>query len=374
MKNTKNCVFFAFWVCLAGVHAGPSWGRYLAKPDDWFRSEQGQVVLENILSWQDKYGSWPKNTDTASRRFSGDRDSLQGTFDNGATTREMRMLARAYRATGRPAYRDAFLKGLDLILKAQYPTGGWPQYYPPPQKSYHRHITFNDGAMVMVMELLREIANEPQYDFVDKERRKRAQEAFDNGVECILNCQVVVNGRRTVWCAQHDETDFSPCQGRSYELVSLSGGESVGILQLLMSLEPPSPAVVEAITSAVRWYCQSRIEGVRVVMEDDIPRVVCDPDAPPLWARFYEIETNRPLFSNRDGKPLYDFNLVVPERSSGYKWLGEWGEDVFDGYQRWREKWQDRLDIQLPSVAQMLKTTTACSIPCLERASYSKGL
>ena len=41
----------------------------------------------------------------------------------------------------------------------------------------------------------------------------------------------------TAWCAQHDEKDYRPRPGRTYELASLSGAESVGVVRLLMSLE-----------------------------------------------------------------------------------------------------------------------------------------
>ena len=57
-----------------------------------------------------------------------------------ATTGELRFLARAFRATNEPRYQQAFLKGLSHILEAQYPNGGWPQYYPLSKKlqsSYH---------------------------------------------------------------------------------------------------------------------------------------------------------------------------------------------------------------------------------------------
>ena len=130
MKNTKNCVFFAFWVCLAGVHAGPSWGRYLAKPDDWFRSERGQVVHENIQSWQDKWLLAQKYRYRLQAVFG--RWIAQGAFDN-SHIREMRMLARAHRATGRPAYQCVW----GLTISGSYPTGGWPQYYPPPKSPAH---------------------------------------------------------------------------------------------------------------------------------------------------------------------------------------------------------------------------------------------
>ena len=52
--------------------------------------------------------------------------------------------------TKAPRCEQAFLKGVDHILAAQYPSGGWPQFYPP-SAQYHRHITFNDNSMVRVM-------------------------------------------------------------------------------------------------------------------------------------------------------------------------------------------------------------------------------
>ena len=47
----------------------------------------------------------------------------------------------------------------------------------------------------------------------------------------------MVNGRRTVWCAQHDETTLRPAGARTYEHASLSGYESVGIVRFLMGIE-----------------------------------------------------------------------------------------------------------------------------------------
>ena len=66
-----------------------------------------------------------------------------------------------------------FLKGLDHVLRAQYPTGGWPQSFPP-DKGYHRHITFNDGAMVNILEFLTDVAHSPLFSFVDNARRLAA--------------------------------------------------------------------------------------------------------------------------------------------------------------------------------------------------------
>ncbi|HEY7155973.1 MAG TPA: pectate lyase [Gemmataceae bacterium] len=348
-KNTTLLTSAAFVATLfvagsarAAVH-GPQ--QYLKKPDTWFAGDEAKKVADNILSYQSDRGGWPKNIDTTAAPFTGDHKDLKPTFDNGATTDELRFLARIHNATKDERYRAAFEKGLDYILKAQYATGGWTQFYPPP-RSYHRYITFNDDAMVRLMNFLRETATEPIYAFVDKGRRGKAREAFDRGVRCILKCQIKVDGKLTAWCAQHDEKDYQPRPGRSFELVSLSGAESVGIVRLLMSLDDPTPEVVQAVEGAVAWFRAAELKGIKVVTVEDrnAPRgrdkvVKKDPDTPPMWARFYEIGTNRPLFADRDGVARYELSAIGYERRNGYAWLGYWPRDLLEReYPAWKRK------------------------------------
>ncbi len=285
-------VGIVFCVCVC-IHA-QSAQQYLQRPDDWFSSAEGIRVAGNILSWQSLHGSWPKNQSTTQTVFNGDPNTMQGTFDNSATVGELRFLAKVFTITQDKQYEQAFLKGLRHILLAQYPTGGWPQFYPPGTQ-YNRHITFNDGTMVRLMEFLRDVANLPDYSFVNKDLRKAAQAAFDRGILCILKCQIRVNSRLTVWCAQHDEKDYSPRAGRIYEPVSLSGAESAGILKLLMSLDAPSTEVVSSIKAGAAWFESAKITGLRQNSINGDKIMVTDPNATALWARFYEIETNRPV-------------------------------------------------------------------------------
>jgi pectate lyase len=306
----------------------------LDKPAEWFRSADGRQTTANVLSWQSTSGSWPKNEDTSSKPFTGDRKKLQGTFDNGATTDELRFLARAWLATADNPCKEAFLAGFDHILKAQYPNGGWPQYFPL-SKQYHRHITFNDNTMVRLLELLREVATADGMKFVDPGRRRAAQAAFDRGIACILKCQIVVRGTPTVWCAQHDEVTLAPAAARSYELPSLSGSESAGILRLLMSLEKPSPEVIRAVKAGAAWFETAQLKGLKIVKVAGDRKVVEDPTAPPLWARFYEIETNQPFFCGRDGVKKHHLSEIEAERRNGYAWYGTWGESVAKTYAKW---------------------------------------
>lgn len=270
--------------------------------------------------------------------YDGDRARLRGNFDNGATTGELRYLARAFRATQATNCETAFLKGLDHILKAQYPTGGWPQNYPP-DGQYHRHITFNDHTMVRLMKLVRDVATLPEFAFVSGTRRTASQKAFDRGIECILKCQIKVNGKFAVWCAQHDELDYRPRSGRTFELVSLSGAESAGILEFLMSLDNPTPELARAISAGAEWFERSKISGIRVTRANGERVVTQDAAAPPLWARFYEIESNRPIFSGRDSVKKYSFAEIERERRNGYAWYGPWGEGVAKAYSQWTKKW-----------------------------------
>ncbi len=314
------------------------WPGYASKQDDWFRSAEGRRVADSILSWQSPLGSWPKNLDTTQEKLEGDKRTIRGTFDNGATTGELRFLARAFRATGEARYRDAFMRGLDHILQAQYPTGGWPQSYPP-GAGYHRHITFNDDAMVRLMELLREVANKPEYEFVDATRRRACETSFKRGIDCILKCQVKVDGKLTVWCAQHDEATLQPRPARTFELVSLSGAESAGILHLLMSLDGPSPEIAAAIRAGAAWFESAKLTGLAQTRVNGDKVVVPDKNARPLWARFYEIGSNRPIFSGRDGVKKYTLAEIEAERRNGYAWHGSWGERVARDFALWERKW-----------------------------------
>jgi pectate lyase len=314
---------------------GFSWKDYSGRPEAWFRGEEGRRITANILSNQSAEGCWPKNLDTGKEAHEGDRSRIAGTFDNGATFGELRFLARAFRATGEAGLREAFLKGLDPTLAAQYPNGGFPQRFPPSRNGYDRHITFNDDTMVNILQFLRDVASSDDFGFVDAGRREKARQAFDRGIEYILACQVRVGGERTVWCAQHDASTLEPRGARSYELPSLSGAESAGILLLLMSLERPSPRVVHAIEAGVRWFVAARIAGIREIRRDGNKVIVHDPGAPPLWARFYEIESRRPFFCGRDGVKKYDIAEIEAERRNGYAWYGTWGESVARRHARW---------------------------------------
>ncbi|MDP2208117.1 MAG: pectate lyase [Bacteroidota bacterium] len=186
------------------------------------------------------------------------------TFDNGATHSQVEYLAKAYSATKIERFKEGCLRGIDFILTAQYPNGGFPQFFPD-TSGYRKYITFNDGAMIGVMKVLHKIAQQkPWYSFVDSVRRAKTIQAFDKGVECILQCQIIQDGKLSGWCQQHDNFDFRPQSARTFEPASLGGEESAEIVRFLMSLENPSMEIINAVQATVIWLKESQILGIRV--------------------------------------------------------------------------------------------------------------
>ncbi len=345
MRLSKS-VIVAIAVLCAGSwsQAYTSASKELQHPIEWYRTDEARRLADNLLTWQAPEGGWPKNQDTAGKPHDGE-GKLKGTFDNGATFFEMQYLARMVIATGEAKYRQAFDRGLDHILAAQYPSGGWPQSYPPPE-GYGRHITFNDGTMARLMFLLRDVQLSEWFTFVSPEKKSAAKIAWEKGIDCILKCQVKVNGVLTVWCSQHDETDYSPRPARVFEPVSLSGQESLAVMNLLMHVENPTPEIIAAVDVAAAWFEAVKIHGIRIEdrPQDGAPKgferfVVEDPNAPVLWARFYEIGTNRPIFTGRDGVVRYNLADIDIERRTGYRWYGAWAKGRLETeYPAWKAK------------------------------------
>ena len=325
--------FCGAWPALA-ASTPIKWHDALRQKVDWYGSSEAVRIADNVVLYQRDSGGWPKNIDMAAILTEPERAALvteshadDSTIDNGATYTQLIFLARVYTAKRSARQKESFVRGVDYLLRSQYDNGGWPQYYPR-LTGYYKHITFNDDAMIGVMQLLRDIAaKKPPCLLVDETHRARAETAVAKGIECILKTQVVVEGKRTVWCAQHDEVTLAPAPARTYELISLSGQESVGVVRFLMEIERPDARIVDAIESAVAWFKSAQLNGIRWIEKADATKsrgfdhvVVSDQTAPPLWARFYETGTNRPIFSGRDGVIKYNVAEIEDERRNGYRW------------------------------------------------------
>ncbi|HEU0052829.1 MAG TPA: pectate lyase, partial [Longimicrobium sp.] len=303
----------------------------------WFAGDSAKAIAETVLSFQTPSGGWSKHVDmrAAARRpgqsFYSESDEWRyiATIDNDATTAELRFLALADRARSDPRYRAAFLRGVDYLLTAQYPNGCWPQVFPL-QGGYHDAATSNDDAIVQAAALLRDVGR-GEVTFVPDSVRRRAAEGAGRAVDCILAAQVVENGVKSIWGQQHDPLTLAPTHARSYEPASLATKESAAILRFLMRIDEPDARVMEAVHAAAAWLRAHRIFGYTY---DFAAGRRESAGAGPLWARLVETRTGRPVFSNRDGVILYDYERLT-DRRTGYAWYTEEPAAALRAYDRW---------------------------------------
>lgn len=314
-------------------------------------------VAENMLAYQRAIGGWPKAVNeikvdynkslTEAERKAIKNDSLHkdATIDNAATMREIRYLIKAFKKTKNKAYLNAAEKGVRYYIIAQNANGGWPQYYPD-SALYRSQITYNDDAMMNVMNVLQDIIeSKNDLDVIDRSLVPSIVTAVQKGVQCILKTQIIVNGKLTAWCAQYNKKTLQPEMARKFELVSLSGSESVGITRFLMRMKNPSSEIKQSIVAAVDWFNLVKIPGYKYV-DVDAPgqpkgrdRVILPDATSTIWARFYEIGTNRPFFSGRDSEKKYDVKEIEVERRTGYAWYGNWPEKLLKTeYPEWAKK------------------------------------
>lgn len=314
------------------------------RADEWIRSDEGQKYADNVVTWQNDDGGWPKGYNPNLAR-AADAPRGASTFDNSVTHSEIRLLARAYAIHQKPEYRTAAERGLKYLLDAQYDNGGWPQSYPAP-RGYGRYITFNDGVHVGNMRILESIAQrQPGFEWFDDATRERSAAAFAKGIECVLATQIKVDGKLTAWAQQHDEKTLAPASARAFEPICISASESSGVVMLLMSQPNPTDAMKQAIEGCIDWMKRVKIEGYRYdeVRGDDAEArpdrvIVEDPAAPAIWARMYEIGTNKPIFTGRDGVVKYNLREIERERRAGYAWYGRWPGRAIEQYEQWQQQ------------------------------------
>jgi len=365
MKNffILFCLSFAFQLPInAATVLNDSWsnvvnGRCSDQNTAWWSSAEAIRIANNVLLYQKDCGGFGKNinmqlvlTDAQKATLKADKPkNTDCCIDNGAVTYELMYLSKVHKAISNDSLknviRTAFTKGILYLQKAQYANGGWPQYFPY-RGGYSNHITYNDNAMINVMEILRRIYKKDTYYSItlSDSIANVAKIAFDKGVLCVLKTQYFQNKILTGWCAQHDYVTLAPAMARSYELASLSGGEAANIFKLLVSLDNPSKEIKRAIHSAAAWYDRSRIKGQRLVSftnSDGLSdkKVVLDATAADMWARFYTLADNRPFFCDRDGIVKYSLAEIGYERRNGYSWYNTSGNDVATSYNTWLPKY-----------------------------------
>lgn len=331
----------------------------LDREPGWYGSAEAGQIAATILSFQTPSGGWSKNQNRSGpprlpgQRYANNAETMTvgtgsfdeprdrfwtfvGTLDNDATHSEIRFLARVNQQRPSEACRAAILKGLDYLLMAQTPNGGWPQNYPL-EGGFHDGITFNDDAVAEAARLLQDVADAaPGFAFVPAPLRRQARAAAARAVDVILAAQVKVGSRLTIWPQQVDAVTLAPISARNYEPRGLASAESAGVLLFLMQHPRPTPAVKAAVEAGIAWLQAHALRDHAFTMTADGRQLIPQPGAGPLWARLYDIDTGRPIFGDW-GKTIHDdVNEISKGRRNGYTWWGTWPQKALDAYPRWR--------------------------------------
>jgi PelA/Pel-15E family pectate lyase len=331
-----------------------TWSEVFKQKPLWYQTDEAARIADQLLIYQKVNGGFEKNIDMALMLSKAERDALiakrndisETTIDNRTTYTQAAYLAKVITASllkpSPPAnlvkYKDAFDLAVDYLLSSQYQNGGFPQFFPL-KKGYYTHITYNDDAMIGVMKFFRDIdRKESDYKFVDETRRQKVENALEKATALTLKLQVEVAGKKTVWAAQYDEFTLKPAAARKFEPVSLTGYESVAVVKFLMG-ERPTPEIIEAVDSAIQWYKANQINGIRWERVNSENTVIKDKAAQPIWARFYEIETMRPIFIGRDAINHYNVSEIEAERRNGYAWYTLAPNSLINNdYPKWKAK------------------------------------
>lgn len=223
------------------------------------------------------------------------------TLDDDTTQAAVRLLVQVDLALGlrEREVHDAALYALDSLLAAQYPNGAWPQrfdQFPDPAKSpvkpasypqswprihpgddYRGHYTFNDGTIADTITTMLQAAR--------VYRRAAYRQAAEKAGGFILLAQMPE--LQPAWAQQYD-AQMHPAWARRFEPPSVTGGESLGVMRSLLELyrETGSRKYLAPLQRAIAYLRRSRLSDGGL-------------------ARFYELETNRPLYFTRDYKLTY---------------------------------------------------------------------
>lgn len=316
----------------------------------WYASDAAKQLADAVLSYQTPTGGWSKHLgfnkgarqpgmQWTSQNEPGQPAHYVATFDNGSTTEEMYFLANVWHVTKREDCRTGFIKGLNFILAAQFPNGGWPQVYPL-EGGYHDDITFNDDAMTHVLELLHAIVtSDPDFAFLDEVQRQKAAAALKAGIQCLLKTQIVLNEKKTAWCSQYDALTLQPASARKMEPATLSGLESAHILKFLMTLTNPAPEIVTSVEAGLKWLDSARIAGETRTNEQGKKYFAASASGAEIrWARFYNLTNSKPVFPGRDGISYDTFEAMAAKNKLGYDYFSSQpGSILNNGQKKWRK-------------------------------------
>lgn len=287
---------------------------------------------------------WAYHTDSAATKPDFKSRKNTTTFDDNNTQSALTFLmAFLAVATNLPPdqlqpIRTALDFGLTRMIDAQYPVGAWPQRFAGaphdptkhpvrpaniatnwprqwPRTDYGGFYTLNDNTQ---SDCIRTMLAAYRHT-----GDKRFLEAARRGGEFLILAQLPEP--QPAWAQQYNY-DMQPAWARAFEPPSVCAGESGGVIRTLgrLYLETGDEKFLKPAPAFFAWLQRSQLSSNR-------------------WARLYELQTNRPIYGDRDGAIHYTLNEISAERQRGYAWQGSFDlPETIRWYERLRADGRDK--------------------------------
>lgn len=221
------------------------------------------------------------------------------TFDDAGTSEAMQFLLRLYAEKHDAKYLPALRKSIDMVLKSQYPNGGWPQRYPATKFPYIDHgkpdytsfITFNDDVagenirfLIQVWQVLGD---------------QRVLGAIDRAMDIYVRTQQPAP--QAGWGLQYTP-DLKPTGARTYEPTAIVTHTTYANIEQLLSFYrlTGDPKFLARVPEALDW-----LESVKSPPELNKDGMT--------YPTFLEIGTNRPLYVHRRGSNVVNGEYYVDD-------------------------------------------------------------
>ncbi|MEZ6066704.1 MAG: pectate lyase [Planctomycetaceae bacterium] len=284
--------------------------------------QAAQAAAEALAYGQVSTGGWtnsidfdPRGSRVTEYRNGQGRGRRTSSLDDGQTPSALRLLIQVDKELKfrNPIVHDAALFGLDALLRAQYPNGAFPQVWddtempdPPAKpaafprydwrtegriKEYWDMYTLNDNVAGYVVQTLRDA-----YDVYGDERYLAAIRHLG---DFLIAAQLPAPQRG--WAQQYSY-DMVPIWARKFEPPGVSGDETQEVVETLLAIHSITGETkyLEPIPAALDYLKQSLLPDGRL-------------------ARYYELETNRPLYMERQGD-VYSLTYDDSNLPSHYGW------------------------------------------------------
>jgi PelA/Pel-15E family pectate lyase len=280
-----------------------------------------EEVASALIYGQLKSGGWtncidfdPTGARVAQYRNGRGSGKNNSSLDDGQTQSAIRFLIQADAAFEfkNAGIHEATLLALDALLAAQFPSGGFPQVWSGPvskqpvvQASYPEHDyrtegrvknywdmpTLNDNVCVHVAHALRDAYHVYQ--------EERYLDAIKKLGDFLLLAQMPEP--QPAWAQQYNY-QMQPIWARRFEPPAIAGHESQSIVGLLIDIAEitKDSKYLKTLPAAIAYLRRSTLADGQI-------------------ARYYELETNRPLYMHRDGDK-YSLTFDDGNLPAHYSW------------------------------------------------------